>query len=472
MPEFKLKDYDLRDTIAATATFPSKSALGVIKISGKNALTILSKIFIPKRKKNIKKVKTYTLHYGWIRQNVKNKSKKDKDIFIDEVLVSVMKAPNSYTTEDVVEISSHGGIVSVNKILEIVLNEGARLALPGEFTYRALIKGRIDLLQVESISGIVEAKSEKALIAASSQLKGGASVKIKRIKEKLKELLIQTEAVITFPEDEIEFSYLAFGNKMKILSEEVFKMVEGSNEAKILKEGLKCVICGKTNAGKSTLFNRILKEERVIVSRFAGTTRDVIEETINIKGVPLRIYDTAGILEPKDLVTKKAIEKTSDIFNEADLVILVFDGSRAMDKDDFFLLEKASDKDIVLVINKVDLPNRLDLRKIKNVKGPIVKMSALKNNGLKKFEEAIYKMVHKSGIEPDDIIFMNHYQRQILNDVFFKIEETRKFIKDGYTVDFISLSLKECLDDLGKISGEVFSEEILEGIFSNFCIGK
>ncbi|MCK5492257.1 MAG: GTP-binding protein, partial [Candidatus Omnitrophica bacterium] len=218
--------------------------------------------------------------------------------------------------------------------------------------------------------------------------------------------------------------------------------------------------------------NRILKEERVIVSRFAGTTRDVIEETINIKGVPLRIYDTAGILEPKDWITKKAIEKTSDIFNEADLVILVFDGSRAMDKDDFFLLEKANDKDIVLVINKADLPNCLDLRKLKNVKGPIVKMSALKNNGLKKFEEEIYKMVHKSGIEPDDIIFMNHYQRQILNDVFLEIEETRKFIKDGYTVDFISLSLKECLDDLGKISGEVFSEEILEGIFSSFCIGK
>ena len=471
MSSFKLKDYNLNDTIAAIATFPSKSALGIVKISGKKSLGLISKIFKPARKKNIKKVKNYTMHYGWIIENSKSKGKKAKNM-IDEVLVSIMRGPNSYTKEDVVEISSHGGAFVLNKILEMVITQGARLALPGEFTYRALVRGRIDLLQAQSILGIVDAKSDEALSLAGEQLRGRASSKIKRLKQEVKELFIQTESAINFPEDDISISYSRLEKEIKALGEGIDNLIEGSNEARIIHEGLKCVICGKTNAGKSTLFNRLLNEERVIVSRFAGTTRDVIEETINIRGVPLRIYDTAGILEPIDLITKKALEKTSAIFNEADLVILLLDNSRRLNQDDFFLLEKAKDKNIIIVVNKIDLASRLDFKKIAKNGARVVKMSALKNIGLGGLEGAVHDSVYKGSLNREDIIFLSHYQQEVLKQIKNKISEALIFLREDQPIDFINLSLKICLEDLGRLGGEIHCQEILESIFSEFCIGK
>lgn len=478
---FNLKDYNTSDTIAAIATFPSKSALGVIKISGRNALRIISKIFIPKGKKDIKKVKTYTLHYGWIVDKGTGPKAQGRDNMVDEVLVSVMRAPHTYTREDVVEISSHGGVYVLNKLMEVVLKQEARLALPGEFTYRALIRGRIDLLQAQSISSIVEAQSEEGLKLAALQLRGEVSRKIKVIKDEIKELFIQTEALINFPEDEVEISLSLMKTKIKNIEKRVSRLLEGSREARVLKEGIRGVICGKTNVGKSTLFNCLLREERVIVSELPGTTRDVIEETINIRGVPLRIYDTAGILEPRDLVTKKAIEKSTQIFDEADLVILVLDGSKPLTKDDYFLLEKTKDKNTIFVINKIDLGQRINLKEISRIrdknKNPgivayTVRLSALKNTGLSDLEKAVYKCVYKKGFSRQDIIFLNQYQSQRLKKVSEDIQQAGGFMEKGYTIDFVSASLKSCLDNLGKLSGEVFSEEILEGIFSNFCIGK
>jgi len=496
MMGFKIKDYNSADTIAAIATFPSKSALGVIKISGKKSLSIVSRVFAPRRKKNIKKAANYTLHYGWIVEKTEDRGQKTegrgqkyvgtglgsvrgKHDVVDEVLVSVMRGPSSYTKEDVVEISSHGGAVVLNKILEIILKKGARLALPGEFTYRALIAGRIDLLQAESISGIVEAKTEKSLNLASSQLRGEASDKIRKLQEEVKEIFVHTESAVNFPEENLGISFSDLKGKIERLEKKINNILEGSNEAKIIREGAKCVICGRANVGKSTLFNRLLREERVIVSKFAGTTRDVIEETINVKGVPLRIYDTAGILEPGDLITKKALEKTSHAFRQADLVILILDGSRKLNKDDFFLLDKVKDqfsaregKSVILVINKIDLPQRIDLKYISPIKGAKVKMSALKGKDLGKLEKAVCDNVYKSKADREDIIFLNQYQRQVLERAKDDIGEVRKFIKAGHTIDFVNLSLKNCLENLGKISGEVFSEEILESIFSKFCIGK
>ena len=490
MREFRLKDYKSGDTIAAIATFPAKSALGVIKLSGSKALAVASRIFKPARKKNIKKVKTHTLHYGWIVEKTENRKQKIEDrrgrqkskteVVVDEVLVSVMRKPSSYTREDVVEISSHGGTAVVNKILEIILKEGARLASPGEFTYRALMGGRIDLFQVESIRGIVEAKSENALALATLQLKGEASLKIKRLKERIKELFVQSESAINFPEAGIgEFSPDLRG-KIDKLEKDVNKFIEGSREAEIMREGLKCVICGKTNVGKSTLFNCLLKKERVIVSRFPGTTRDVIEETINIRGVSLRIYDTAGILEPKDLIAKKSLKKSLEIFQECDLVILVVDGSRCLEKEDFFLLDKVKGKNVILVINKADLTQRLNLKNVSktfagNRPRPIlagVRMSALNSRGLKGLEKAVYGVVYKRGVERENIIFLSQYQRQILKELGTGLSRIKTFLEEGRTIDFINIELKICLDNLGRISGEVFSEEILESIFSNFCIGK
>lgn len=463
MREFRLKDYKVGDTIAAIATFPGKSALGVIKISGPEALVVGFKLFKSHKKKNIKRVKSHTLHYGWIVEGEKA---------IDEVLLSVMRKPYTYTKEDVIEISSHGGVAVLNKILELVLKQGARLALPGEFTYRALLGGRIDLLQAESIRGIVDAKSEDAITLASSQLRGDASSKVEQLKKELKDLLVASDSAINFPEDDVDISYLNLGPRVEVLAERVDNLLKGSREAEIICEGFKCVICGKANVGKSTLFNRLLKEERVIVSRLSGTTRDVVQESINIKGVPLRIYDTAGILEPKDLIAKKALKKTLKIFEESDLVILVLDGSRRLDKDDAFLLEKVKNKNVIFVINKSDLIQRLDLKKIPAAKGVMVKMSSLKSRDLKSLENAIYKKVYKQGLDRESIVFLSQYQRQILGQLASSLSQIKVFLEESRPIDFINIELKICLDNLGRLSGEVFSEEILKSIFSNFCIGK
>jgi len=468
MREFRLKDYKLGDTIAAIATFPGKSALGVVKVSGSKALAIASRVFKPYRKKNIRKVKTHTLHYGWIIDRGKGR----KEETVDEVLLSIMRKPSTYTKEDVIEISSHGGVAVLNKILELVLEQGARLALPGEFTYRALIGGRIDLLQAESIRGIVDAKSENALALASSQLRGDTTLKVKQLKIELKELFVQTESAINFPEDDIDVSSLNLRKKIEALAKKVDDLLQGSREAEIMCEGFKCVICGKANVGKSTLFNRLLKQERVIVSRFSGTTRDVIEETINIKGVPLRIYDTAGILEPKDLIAKKALNKTLKIFSECDLVILVLDGSRHLGKDDSFLIKKVKNKNVIFVINKSDLTQRLNLKKIPKTEGVIVRMSSLKSRGLGSLENAVYKKVYKQGVDRESIVFLSQYQRQALAKLGISLDKIKVFLKESRPIDFINIELKICLDNLGKLSGEVFSEEILKSIFSNFCIGK
>ncbi len=480
MREFRLKDYKLGDTIAAIATFPGKSALGVVKVSGSKALAIASKVFKPYRKKDIRAVKTHTLHYGWIVDKPKaclpklrrRQGRRGEEEIIDEVLLSVMRKPSTYTKEDVIEISSHGGVAVLNKILELLLKQGARLALPGEFTYRALVGGRIDLLQAESIRGIVDAKSENALALASSQLRGDATLKVKQLKKELKELFVQTESVINFPEDDLDISSLNLGERAEALVKKVDNLLEGSREAEIMREGLKCVICGKANVGKSTLFNRLLKEERVIVSRFSGTTRDVVEETINIRGVPLRIYDTAGILEPKDLITKKALKKALGIFEECDLVILVLDGSRRLDKDDSFLLKKVENKNVIFVINKSDLTQRLNLKKIPKAEGAIVKMSTLKSKGLGDLEEAVYKKVYREGVDRESIVFLSQYQRQTLGKLGSSLNQIKVFLKESRPIDFINFELKICLDNLGKLSGEIFSEEILKSIFSQFCIGK
>ncbi len=480
MSEFRLKDYKLGDTIAAIATFPGKSALGVVKVSGLKALAIASKIFKPQRKKNIRQVKTHTLHYGWIVDKPKiclakprcRQTPAGKEKTVDEVLLSVMRKPSTYTKEDVIEISSHGGVAVLNKILELVLKQGARLALPGEFTYRALLGGRIDLLQAESIRGIVDAKSENALALASSQLRGQATLKLKQLKSELKELFVQTESVINFPEDDVDISSLNLEMRVEALAKEVDDLTEGSREAEIMREGFKCVICGKANVGKSTLFNRLLKEERVIVSRFSGTTRDVVEETINIRGVPLRIYDTAGIIEPKDLITKKALKKALRIFKECDLVILVLDGSRRLNKDDTFLLKKVKNKNVIFVINKSDLTQRLNLKKIPKADGAIVKMSSLKSKGLGSLEDAVYRKVYRGGVDRESIVFLSQYQRQILAKLKASLNQIKVFLKESRPIDFINIELKICLDNLGRLSGEVFSSEILKSIFSNFCIGK
>jgi len=476
----KLKDYNTKDTIAAIATFTSKSALGVIKISGKNALNIIHKIFIPRRKKDIRKAKTYTLHYGWIMDKPKTGGKR----IIDEVLVSIMRKPSSYTCEDVVEISCHGGTVVLNKILEVILKEGARLARPGEFTYRAFLNGRIDLLQAEGIKTIVDAKTDKALQTAVSQLKGESFEKFNEVKKALKEVFLSTEADINFPEDNTTVKVKSVKNKIKKISAAIKAIQDADRESKIIKDGLICVICGKTNAGKSTLFNTLLQEERVIVSEVPGTTRDAIEETINIRGIPLRIYDTAGILTPENFIEKKALEKSSKVFNEADLIMLVLDGSRHLEKDDLFLLNKIKNlrgkegspaecaKSVIIIINKSDLAQKLNLKNILQHRDIKVKLSALKKEGIEGLEEAIVKAATSFCGKKEDLIFLNKYQSEMLKSAYNDVKAAQVYLDESREIDLVNLSLKNALDNLGRLTGEVFCEELLESIFNDFCIGK
>jgi len=478
MNSFRLRDYKTTDTICAIATFPSRSALGVIKVSGKEALSIVSKIFKPVRCKNLRTVKTFTLHYGWIvdkpqtgKRKLKNEIR-NKAKIIDEVLVSVMRKPRSYTTEDVVEISCHGGVIVLNRILELLIAHGARLAQPGEFTYRAFLGGRIDMLQAESIAGIVDARTPQALTAAGAQLRGSSSALLAQLKDDLKDVFIETESALNFPEDVAGVCREQLHKKIKKILSRLKAVQQISDEAVLLREGVRCVICGRTNVGKSTLFNRLLDEERVIVSRFHGTTRDVIEEIINIRGVPLRMYDTAGILEPRDLIATKALQKTQAVFDGADLVILIIDGSRKPDRDDLFLVQKCQNKDAILVINKIDLPQKCERSDFPLFKGTSIAMSALKNIGLDDLKKAIYEKVCRFRLNRHNLIFLSAYQRQLLKAIHADLQESQRFLKDGYTIDFVNALLKNCLDAIGKLTGEIFCEEILESIFSQFCIGK
>ena len=462
------KEFSLADTIASIASFPSKAAVGVIKISGKKSLEIISKIFKPKKRKDIRKVKTYTLHYGWIV----DKSKESREKIVDEVLVGIMRAPFSYTREDVVEIYSHSGQVVLNKILDLVLKKGARQALPGEFTRRAFLRGRIDLSQAEAVLDIVEAKTDKALELGLSQLEGRLSERINQIEEILKKTCSELEAELSFPEDvQIRKDYsLDIQRAIKKIKD----LLKNSEKGRLLKEGVFLVICGKANVGKSSLLNMFLREERVIVTPFAGTTRDVVEEDINIRGLPLKIYDTAGILEPRDLIEKKALEKSYKKIEEADLILLVFDGSQKLTSEDFFLIDKTREKKVIFVINKTDLPLKIEEEILKRYKKPLVKISALFSRGLKNLETKILKVIFKEGLDKkeEEIFLSNKRHIDLLKEALSLLERVKADLKKGFPSDFLFFNLREALERVSEITGKNVSEDILDSIFSKFCIGK
>jgi len=458
-----LKNYNTRDTIVAIATFPARSGLGVIKISGKKALAIAHKIFKPAKPKDIRKAKTFTLHYGRIIDRTK---------IVDEALVSVMRAPRSYTREDIIEISCHGGPYVLNQILKLILKNDVRLAQPGEFTYRAFLNGRLDLTQAQSVAAITEADCDQALVQALAQLEGGLSREITRIKESLKVAYAWTQAQINFPEDQITPCTGFLGKALKTAAAKVDALIVETAAGRALNEGFRCVICGRTNTGKSTLFNRLLREERVIVSHIPGTTRDVLDETINIQGVPLRIFDTAGILKARDIIEEKAMAKTRQAFANADLVLVLIDGSRRLSRDDQQLLKQARDKNSLLIINKSDLPQKVSRETARFFGRPMVRFSALKSKSLAILEKAILRCVTRTGAIRPDAVFLSRYQEEALVKISKGLKQALGYLAGGQGVDMIDLALAECLEEVGKLSGEVASSQTLEEIFSKFCIGK
>ena len=436
-------------------------------MSGKNCFDVLDKIFEPKRKQKIEDIKGYTIKYGNIV---------DEGNVIDEVLVSYFKAPKSYTTENMCEINSHGGNVIVKKILDLCLKNGAELAEPGEFTKRAFLNGRIDLLQAESVIDIINAKSDKELKTGVKQLKGFLSNEIGKIKQEIMDVMVNIEVTIDYPEYDVDDVTTSQISTMLNSIETKLKKLESSfDNGKIIKEGIKTAIIGKPNAGKSSLLNAILKEDRAIVTEIEGTTRDTIEEFVTVNGIPLKLIDTAGIREAKDEVEKIGINKSREIAEEADLIIAIFDSSKELTKEDEEILEIAKNKKSIILLNKVDLESKIKEEdpRLLSVTDNIISISALNNYGIDKLYEKISDLFDLNEINLDnEVLITNIRQKNLISKAIEDVNNTRNSISNNMPVDIIAISVKEILEDLGKITGEEVSEDIINEIFSKFCLGK
>ena len=393
-------DFNLSDTIAAISTAPGESGIGIVRMSGKEARAIADKIFVSKDGKKPSAFKSYTLHYGWVVEGSGQQGRNPPKDAIDEALVSVMLSPKSYTKEDVVEINCHGGIVAMRAVLDLVLEKGCRLAEPGEFTKRAFLNGRIDLSQAEAVLDVIRAKTDSALKVGLAQLRGVLSSRLNKNREILFDCLSVLEADIDFPEEKIGAADLEnIRARMEKINSGLKDILESSACGRIFREGVSAVICGKPNVGKSSLLNALLKQERSIVTPVAGTTRDTIEEAIDIKGIPICIVDTAGILEPRDMVEKKALQRTRRYIDSADLIILLFDASRDFSREDGFLIKKLKNKTVLAVINKIDLKQKLETEKIlKNFK--ILSVAPLLGEAIRRIheEESISVLFSQKGV--------------------------------------------------------------------------
>ena len=436
-------------------------------MSGKECFEILDKVFIPKNKENIEDIKGYTIKYGNIVNN--------KEI-IDEVLVSYFKAPKSYTTEDMCEINSHGGNIVMKKILELCLKNGATLAEPGEFTKRAFLNGRIDLTQAESVIDVINAKSDKEAKTAINQLEGALSKKISEIKKEIMDVMINIEVAIDYPEYDVEdATNTQILEMLNSVEEKLVKLSKSFDEGKILKEGIKTAIIGKPNAGKSSLLNAILKEERAIVTEYEGTTRDTIEEFITIEGIPLKLIDTAGIREAKDEIERIGIKKSREIANSADLVIAIFDSSKELDSEDIEILELIKNKKSIIILNKCDLEGKIDEKniKLKEACDCIIKISALKNIGIDTLYEKISELFNFNQINLDNVILItNVRQKDFINKAIENAKKAKETINKNMTSDIVAIFIKDILENLGSITGEFVTEDIINEIFSKFCLGK
>ena len=453
-------------TIAAISTAPGNAGIGIIRLSGDDCFKILQKIFKPKNKGEIK---GYTIKYG-------NIVKRENDEIIDEVLVSYFVAPKSYTKENMCEINSHGGIVVENQILEECLKNGAVLAEPGEFTKRAFMNGRIDLSQAEAVIDIINSKTEKEMMVAQRHLEGSLSKKIKDIQGEILNLMADIEASIDYPEYDIEeTTNKKINDTLNSVEEKLLKLKNSFENGKILKEGIKTAIIGKPNVGKSSLLNLILGENRAIVSDIEGTTRDTIEEYINIKGIPLKIVDTAGIRKTNDEVEKIGVERSINNISDAELIIALFDDSRTFDDQDQKILDLIEGKKTIILINKIDLGKNLikENEKLKKFKNNIIEFSTINETGLDKLYNKIEELfkLNELDCENTEIITNNRHKQQILY-ALEDVAKGRESLETHMPVDITAICLKDILERLAEITGENVSEDIINEIFKKFCLGK
>ena len=436
-------------------------------MSGENCFNVLDKIFVPKKKQDIENIKGYTIKYGNIVEN---------DNIIDEVLVSYFKAPKSYTTENMCEINSHGGNIVVKKILELCLKNGASLAEPGEFTKRAFLNGRIDLLQAESVIDIINAKSEREAKTGMKQLEGFLSKKISEIKQEIMDVMVNIEVSIDYPEYDVEdVTNNQVSNMLDSIQNKLEKLEKSFDNGKIIKEGIKTVIVGRPNAGKSSLLNAILKEDRAIVTEYEGTTRDTIEEFVTINGIPLKLIDTAGIREAKDEVEKIGIRKSKEMTKDADLIIAIFDASEELNEEDLKILDLIKDKKSIIILNKNDLDQKINENdeRLKNVSNSIIKISALNKTGIEDIYDEITKLFNLNEINLDqEVVITNIRHENLINKALESVKKAKDAVKDKMPIDIIAIFIKDILEDLGNITGEIVTDDIIDEIFSKFCLGK
>ncbi|MBC2173682.1 tRNA uridine-5-carboxymethylaminomethyl(34) synthesis GTPase MnmE [Listeria booriae] len=456
------------DTIAAISTPPGEGAIAIIRLSGDEAIQIADRIFYAQ--KSLGDVESHTIHYGHIVDPSTGET-------VEEVMATVMRAPRTFTREDVVEINAHGGIVSVNRVLQLLLRNGAKLAEPGEFTKRAFLNGRIDLSQAEAVMDLIRAKTDRAMGVALQQMDGNLSRLIRSLRREILDALAQVEVNIDYPEydDVEEMTQRMLVEKAQLVRASVEQLLLTAQQGKILREGLATAIIGRPNVGKSSLLNQLIQEEKAIVTDIAGTTRDIIEEYVNVRGVPLRLIDTAGIRETEDIVEKIGVERSRKAFQEADFILLVLNQHEPLSVEDEALFEAVAGQNFVVVLNKTDLARNIDVARVRQLAGenPVVETSLVNEAGIAELELAIKELFFAGEIDAGDATYVSNARHiALLHEAIQAIDAVIEGVEAGMPVDIVQIDMTRAWDLLGEIIGESVQDELLDQLFNQFCLGK
>jgi len=454
----------MNDTICAIATSQGIGAIAIIRVSGEESKKIVNKIF---KGKNLEEVQSHTINYGHIIDENNN--------VVDEVLVSIMDAPRTYTAEDTVEINTHGGIAPTNKVLELLLENGCRLAEPGEFTKRAYLNGRIDLLEAEAVMDMIEAKTDMQRNLAINQIDGKVSNLINDIRDDMVQIISNINVNIDYPEyDDVDIiTNDLLVPKVTNLKEKIEKILKESKNGKIIKDGINTAIVGRPNAGKSSLLNALLDEEKAIVTDIAGTTRDIVEGQISINGIILNMIDTAGIRETEDLIESIGVEKSKKVINDSELVLLVLNNNEEITEDIKEIIKSIKNKNYIVVLNKIDLDNKINIDELDIDKDKIVKLSIINNEGIEDLKNKIIEMFNLNKLEKQDPTYLSNSRNiSILKNCYKRIQDIEEALNNNQTLDIIEMDIKSIWEELGKINGTTYEEELLDEMFKRFCLGK